>query len=166
MRLITIVTDKEIIGKNIKFKGKYSKRTAVRAIIFNSDGKIALLNAKKYGFHKLPGGGIESDEDAKKALERELKEELGCKAEITKEVGKIIEIKNKYGQEQVSYCYVGKVSNKGKSNLTKMEKEELGVKIEWVTVKEAIKLFEKDDPEDYTAKFIRYRDLIFLEEIK
>jgi len=47
-----------------------------------------------------------------------------------------------------------------------MEKEELGVKIEWVTVKEAIKLFEKDDPEDYTAKFIRYRDLIFLEEIK
>jgi len=103
MRLITIVTDKEIIGKNIKFKGKYSKRTAVRAIIFNSDGKIALLNAKKYGFHKLPGGGIESDEDAKKALERELKEELGCKAEITKEVGKIIEIKNKYGQEQVSY---------------------------------------------------------------
>lgn len=166
MKLIATVTDRKVIGKDFEFKGEYSKRKAARAIVFNSDGKIALLNAKKYGFHKLPGGGIEGNEDIKEALERELKEELGCKAQITKEVGKIIEIKNKYGQEQLSYCYAAKVLSKGKSNLTRLEKEKLGVEIEWVTVKEAIRLFKKDNPKDYTARFIRYRDLMLLEGLK
>jgi ADP-ribose pyrophosphatase YjhB (NUDIX family) len=166
MKLIATITDKEVIGKKIEFKGEYSLRTAARAIVFNSEAKIAILNAKKYQFHKLPGGGVEGREDIKEALERELKEEIGCKVQIRKEVGEIIEIKNSYGQKQYSYCYVVKVLSKCNANLTKEEKECLGVEVKWVTVNKAIKLFEKDNPEDYTAKFIRYRDLMFLKELK
>ena len=166
MKLITTITDREINGKEVKFEGTYSLRSAVRAIVFNSNNKIAILNAKKYEFHKLPGGGIEKGENKDKALERELQEEIGCKVKIIKEVGKIIEIKNKYGQKQDSFCYITKVISRGSSNLTKEEKEDLGIEIEWFTIKEAISLFEKDNPSDYTAKFIRYRDLTFLKEAK
>lgn len=166
MKIIATITDREITGRDIKFNGKYSNRTAARAIVFNSDGKIALLNAKKYGFHKLPGGGVEGKEAINETLDRELKEELGCKVQITGEVGEIIEVKGKSGEKQTSYCYVARVLSSGKSNLTKNEKENLGVEIEWVVPEEAIRLLEKDKPEDYTAKFIRYRDLIFLKALK
>lgn len=166
MRLIATITDKEVIGKRQEFKGEYSLRTAARAIVFNSKDKIAILNAKKYKFHKLPGGGVEGKEDIKETLERELKEEIGCKVQIIKEVGKIIEIKNKYGQKQDSYCYVANVLSKCKSNLTKEEKEDLEIEVEWTKLDKAIKLFEQDNPKNYTAKFIRYRDLMFLKELK
>jgi len=165
MKLITTITDKEIIGKEVKFEGVYSNRSAVRAIVFNSENKVAILNAKKYKFHKLPGGGIEKEEDKEKALERELQEEIGCKVKVIKESGKIIEIKNKYGQKQESFCYVAKVISEGCSNLTREEKEDLDIDVGWVTINEAIKLFENDNPKDYTARFIRYRDLLFLKEI-
>ncbi len=109
MKQLVTITDKEILGKNIKFRGKYSKRIAARAIVFDTNNKIALLHATKYQFHKLPGGGVEGKENIKKALERELIEELGCRVKIIKEIGKIIEIKNRYGHKQTSYCYVAKV---------------------------------------------------------
>ncbi len=166
MKLIAKITDKEVVGEDIKFEGEYSLRTAVRAIVFNPKNKIAILNAKKYKFHKLPGGGVEKGESIKKTLERELKEEIGCKVKIIKEVGKIIEIKNKYGQKQESFCYVANILSECDFNLTKEEREDLGVEVEWFTINEAIKLFEKDSPEDYTAKFIRHRDLLFLKEFK
>lgn len=51
------------------------------------------------------------------------------------------------------------------TNLTKEEREDLGVEIFWVNLDGAIKLFKKDEPDDYTAKFIKYRDLIFLKEV-
>ena len=44
------------------------------------------------------------------------------------------------------------------------EIENLGLEIKWVTLDEAIKIFENDKPEDYTAKFIQMRDLEFLKE--
>jgi len=165
MRLIATITDKDVTGRTLEIKGKYSSRTAARAIVFDSEGKIALLNAKKFGFHKLPGGGVEKGEDIKGALERELKEEIGCKVKITKELGKTIEIKNGYMQKQESFCYVANVLSRCDSSLTKEEKEDLGAEVEWVTLDDAIKIFEKDNPKDYTAKFIRYRDLIFLREL-
>ena len=166
MELITTITDKEITGKEVKFEGVYSNRSAVRAIVFNSENKIAILHAKKYKFHKLPGGGIEKEESKEKALERELQEEIGCKVKITKEIGKITEIKNKYGQKQDSFCYVAKIISKGSLNLTKEEKDDSGIEVQWATLDNAIKIFKKDSPSDYTAKFIRYRDLIFLKELK
>jgi len=158
------ITDKEVLGKNLIFKGDYSLRTAVRAIVFNSENKVAVLHAKKYHFHKLPGGGVEEGENIKKALRRELKEELGCIVKIIGEVGKIIEIKNQYGQKQTSLCYVAKVINQTEPNLTKEEREDLEIEITWVSPEAAVKLFKKDKPSDYTAKFITKRDFILLNE--
>lgn len=164
MKLLATITDKEVFGKEIEFNGKCSLRAAARAIVLDKNKNIAILHAKNYGFHKLPGGGIEKGENKEKALERELKEEIGCRVGIVKELGKIIEIKKECGQRQTSYCYVAKISDRCDSNLTEEEKNNLGIKVIWVKLDKAIRIFEEDKPEEYTAKFIRCRDLIFLKE--
>lgn len=98
MKLLATITDKEVFGKEIKFNGKCSLRAVARAIVLDKNKNIAILHAKNYGFHKLPSGGIEKGENMEKALERELKEEIGCGVGIVKELGKIIEIKKEFGQ--------------------------------------------------------------------
>lgn len=165
MRLLAELTDKDVSKKNIEFSGEYKIRKAVRAILLNDKNEIALLYSPKYKFHKLPGGGIEPKENIKSALKREAMEETGCEIKIGKEIGEVNEIKNKYGHKQISYCYFAKI-NKFSSNLnlTKEEKDELGIELLWTSPKNAIKLLEKDNPEDYTAKFIVKRDIIFLNE--
>ena len=66
--------------------GTLNKRFAVRAVLFKGD-KIALLNVRRYRYHKLPGGGIKKKEGMKRALFREILEETGCKIKILSKVG-------------------------------------------------------------------------------
>ncbi len=110
MKLLTTITDKEATGKELPAPDRYSERKAGRAIVFNSENKIAILHATKYHFHKLPGGGLEKGENIELALERELSEEIGCEVNIGDELGSIIEVKNDYGQKQTSYCFIAEVS--------------------------------------------------------
>jgi len=127
---------------------------------------VAILHASKNGYHKIAGGGIESDEDIKIALAREIKEETGCTATIGKEVGIIIENRDDTQLFQISYCYLAKVKKYGEPEFTNSEKSE-GFKLEWMTLSNAIKTIKKEKSQRvYEAKFITVRDLTFLEEAK
>lgn len=88
----------------------FRKRGAARAVLLDQNGQVYLLNVSKHGYHKLPGGGIDEGEDIRQAMERELMEEVGCKAEILAELGTVIEYRNydDCGLEQTSYCYLAK----------------------------------------------------------
>jgi 8-oxo-dGTP diphosphatase len=164
MKPIGDISDIDVTGKNIIAPLKYNLREAVRIILYNKD-KIALLNVRKDNYHKLPGGGVEKGEDLQQSLKREVLEETGCKVEDIKELGEIVEYRNEYALKQTSYCYTGKLKGKtGKNNLTETEKK-AGFKLQWTSVKEAISLLEKENPKDYTAKFIVKRDLKILQSI-
>ncbi|HGJ67607.1 TPA: NUDIX domain-containing protein [bacterium] len=168
MKIIKIISDEDVININnaIRNDEDYTKRFASRAIVINKDNKIAIMYVKKYHNHKLPGGGIEEGEDLINALKREINEEVGCNIEITGEVGEIIEYKNEYMQKQTSYCYLGRVVGEIREvNFTDQEKES-GFSLLWIDIDIAIDLFKKDNPIDYTARFISRRDLLFLEEAK
>lgn len=41
----------------------FAVREAVRAVVFDYEGNIALLHVAKKNYYKLPGGGIEGAED-------------------------------------------------------------------------------------------------------
>lgn len=56
---------------------EYRLRKSARAILLNHEGKMAVQYVKNYGYHTLPGGGINVGESIEKALKREVKEEVG-----------------------------------------------------------------------------------------
>lgn len=165
MKTLREIHHSEIIpDTSNKSSANFRERYAARAILTDRDGRIALLYVGRYGYHKLPGGGVEDNEDVEQALERELLEEVGCQAEITGELGKIIEYRDEWDQKQTSYCYLAKqVGEAGQPDFTEKELSE-GFAIVWAeNIVDAIALFEQDVPGEYGGKFIRERDLTFLE---
>ena len=68
---------KKVIG--VKVIGKeYQIHMAVRIIVKNSKDEIIFIFAKTRDYYKLPGGGIDGDEDHQAAVAREAMEETGC----------------------------------------------------------------------------------------
>jgi 8-oxo-dGTP pyrophosphatase MutT (NUDIX family) len=139
-------------------------RYAARAVVFDNQGKVALLNVSNHYYHKLPGGGIEKGEDIAAALQRECQEEIGCSVTVTNELGFILEYRG--GLRQESYAYLASVNGMKDSPQFTLEEIESGFKGVWVNLDDAIGLLESDKPDDYTGKYIQARDLIFLREAR
>lgn len=153
-----IYSEKENLDPN-----GFKVRRAARAVVLNQQGNVALLKANAYSYHKLPGGGVEPGEDMKVALQRELLEEIGCQADITSEIGEIIEYRDKWKLRQVSHCYLAK--QVGKSQPPTFTKSELddGFEVVWTdNIQTAITLLEQDKPENYDGMFIQRRDTTLL----
>ncbi|MBP6929750.1 MAG: NUDIX domain-containing protein [Candidatus Moranbacteria bacterium] len=158
---------KEIRDKGPEADGLCTeKREAARAVAFDDEGRIPILFVGKHGYHKLPGGGIESGEDVMQALAREMKEETGCGIEVTGEIGTIVEYRTEWHIKQTSYCYLAKITSKGETAFDDGEVKD-DFKLVWMTLDEAIATLEKDTPDDhYHDLFFRKRDLTFLKEAK
>jgi len=145
---------------------KFKLRQAARAVVFDKEGKIALLFVAKKGYHKLPGGGVEDGENIEEAARRECREEIGCEIKITGEIGMTVEYRAKWGKRQESFCYLAEVvGNKNEPAFMDDEIEE-GFSVRWVKFDEAIKILEADKSSDYQGKFIKIRDLAFLREVR
>lgn len=163
MQLLKVIRNEDIGFK--KKSVKYKIRKAARAVLFDKD-KTALLFVSKHNYHKIPGGGVKSNEDIKIALSREILEETGCTTEVKEEVGVIKEYRDDFGIEQFSYCFTAEVVKiNNKQSFTKKEKDQ-GFKLVWVTLDEAIKLIKNDKPDNYEGKFIVERDIVFLEKVR
>ncbi len=167
MELIREIYDIDIDKNSERIADKfYEIRKASRAVIFNENEKIALLFVSKKHYHKLPGGGVEENESLTGTLIREVLEEVGCKISIEKELGVIVECKNKHEKIQFSYCYICKqVGDLENTSYTENEMSQ-GFELLWVKIDEAIKILENDIPLDYAGKFIRERDLTFLRYLR
>lgn len=147
----------------------FRKRGAARAVLLDDSGQVYLLNVSKHGYHKLPGGGIDEGEDIKQAMERELMEEVGCKAEILAELGTVIEYRNydDGGLQQTSYCYLAKqVGEQVSSALEEGELAEGMFEVKAKSIDGAIALLSQDKPDNLEGKFIQKRDIAFLQAAK
>jgi 8-oxo-dGTP pyrophosphatase MutT (NUDIX family) len=144
----------------------YKVRKAARAVIWNSAREVALIFVSKYNYHKLPGGGVERDEDLVAALRREVREELGGDIRVTGEVGATIEYRESTRLLQISYCFmVQLLGSVGATSLTDEEKAR-GFELEWAELNYAISALENDAPSDDVGHFIRQRDLTFLRQVR
>lgn len=167
MNHLLTLTDKDILESPTTFDGEWHVRRAARAIVLNEQSEVYLLKMSARNYHKLPGGGIDTGEAVHDALQRELFEEIGCPAEVTGEVGAIVEFRSEMGMEQHSYCYLAKQS--GPLRKTALEEDEIEDGAETIvaaTIDDAIALLEKDEPNNYDGKFIKQRDLTFLRAAK
>ena len=162
MELVLTIRDADI-GELFPPPTEYKERTAARAIVLDTEGKIALLHATNKGYHKLPGGGVEQGEDMQTALERELREEIGCAARNFRELGIIEEYRNQFPLHQFSHCYLADLQ--GEKGTPHLEPDELadGFMTEWLNLEDAVKTLENEIAiKNYEGKFIRLRDLTFI----
>jgi 8-oxo-dGTP diphosphatase len=171
MELLAELSDKDFFSVSSKelLEKACTLRRAARMILINYENQIALMHVTCDKYHKLPGGGIEGDEDIQKALIREVLEESGFVAQVLQEVGIVIEERLYPGEPtgffQISYCFFGKLVREGKQSLTKSEKER-GFKLVWVSIREGIAILEKEKPSGYSPRFINKRDVLFLKKGK
>lgn len=162
MKLLKEITDKDICGTDGISNAE--PRIAVRAILLDESGKIALLYMGKFDFYTVPGGGVENEEDLDQALKREVLEETGCKCEIVSALGCISESRILHDFTQISNYYIAKViGEKGLPQLTQEEIEEQ-TEVQWYTPKEALNIIINEKPQLYRDKYVQYRDKIILEE--
>lgn len=149
----------------------YSLREAARAVVTDAEGKIALLHVTRARYYKLPGGGIENDEEPTETLARELQEEIGCNVEVVEGLGTVQEFRYYWNMNQLSYCYLARVvGNKGTPDFTEQERSE-GFEIVWAkNINEAIYLLESSattaDPKALNITFMRLRDVAIAEKAK
>lgn len=170
MILIDKITDKDLNEKSIEMTNP-RMRYGARGIVIRNDGKIAVFNKSKKNEYKLPGGGIEENENPKDAFKREVLEETGCTVEIIEELGTIEEYKSQDNFKQISFVFVGKVIEDTKSlHLTQKEQEE-GAVLTWKYPFEALtliansynKLVASKYESVYHTKFVVLRDRKILE---
>jgi len=145
----------------------YKIREAARAIVLDRENKVALLHVGKYNYYKLPGGGIDDGEGPLDALQRECLEEIGCTVEILQEIGKVVEHRKMYQIEQISYCYLARVSGeKGEPIFTNKELSE-GFSQMWVPYHEAVQLVSDNQALGIEGKeYIVPRDTILIEAVR
>jgi len=170
MNIICKITDNDI-GENYIEIENPKIRLGARGIVIRDDGKIAIFNKANKNEYKLPGGGIENDEEPEEAFKREVLEETGCVAEIIEKLGITEEYKCQSNFKQISNVFYGKVIEDTKQlHVTQKEKDE-GARLLWETPKNALKLITecydklvKSDYESvYATKFVVLRDRKILE---
>ncbi len=170
MNVICKITDKDI-GCEYHELENPKIRLAARGIVIRNDGKIAVFNKSNKNEYKLPGGGMENNEEPEEAFKREALEETGCIIEIIKKIGITEEYKFQSNFKQISNVFVGKVIEDTKHlNVTKKEKDE-GAKLLWETPQKALelitdcydKLIKSDYESVYSTKFVVLRDRKILE---
>ena len=164
MKLIKILNPENASEEEV---AKFKIREAARAIVYDKDENVGILNVSKQRYHKLPGGGVEDGENIYSALKRECQEELGCVVEICGEIGQIIEYRKMFQLKQLSLCYLAKVvGEKDRPSFTPEEMED-GFQVQWLPLEKAILLLASDQPlNDEDKLYIVPRDKAFLETVK
>lgn len=157
---IAIITDKQ--------ESNLIVREASRVIMFNDENKIALTYTSKHGHHKLPGGGVEDGETWKESALREAIEETGYQIKLRENgyIGKIIEDRTENDFIQISHCSTADVIKKiSETQLTDSEIADGYIQNAlWVTLQEAIELFNKDNPKTNLGRHMHARDKKFIEQ--
>ncbi len=165
--LLTIHQNEFEVKQTETNNSDYRTREAARAVLLSDSGQIFLMNVRLHGYHKLPGGGIDEGESIEEALARELMEEVGCKARLVSEIGKIVEYRDYEKLKQTSYCFIAKQADEQQySNLEEGELAEGMIEVKARSVEEAIALLKNDNPDNLEGKFIQRRDVAFLEKAK
>jgi ADP-ribose pyrophosphatase YjhB (NUDIX family) len=171
MSYLCTITDEDVF-KIPKFRkpDTFKKRITVKAIVRNSEGQFALVTNDVHGIYLLPGGGTETN-NLEDEISRECKEEIGYSIELSGEVGKTHEFRNRNAKEYFTTCYIAEVKNKLTEDMRTAEEQKNDLRVEWLDEDDVIRIFTKQkeavrkgEVEFYNTAFNILRDGIFIEK--
>ncbi len=138
-----ILKDKDVfLNPEHETPEKFEDRQTVKIIIKNDKGEVAFVTNPIHKFFILPGGGAESD-DLKKEAEREALEEVNYHIDITREIGKIEEFRNRNAKHYITTCFLAKAIKEGEEDLRTDGEKENGLETKWLSVEEAKSVLDK-----------------------
>lgn len=149
----------------------------VRGIILNDEGQILLLHSKKHNGYSIPGGTVESGENIKDTVIREVLEETGASIIPIKVVGKYYHTSKNFNydgvtfdSERVEYFYFCKFKGFINHNLgLKGEFDAGDVRVEFLDFEDAVtsRLLKRDKSmiERAVNEFLLYKADKFNEPI-
>lgn len=161
-KLIGTLTDKNVLGTD-GLSTKEPRRTS-RAILINEENKYAVMYARKFNLHSLPGGGIDNGENEHSALIREVFEETGCVCDSVEPLGIVSE--NRFHADFTSLSYYFVVHTKTKQTVLHLTDSEIenGTILKWCSFDELYSLIKDVVHETSQRKFLQARDLLALNE--
>jgi 8-oxo-dGTP pyrophosphatase MutT (NUDIX family) len=168
MKIIRTTTEKDFGRQEAPLeRPKYRIRKGASAVLLDDESRVALMHVASDNYYKLPGGGLDSGEDAPAALKRELLEEVGASSiEIISEIGQIDEYRGEWGMKGEHYCFLAKLDGPVVDPSRTEEEVDEGYETVWAKdIEEAIKLVESGTPKQYGHDFERLRELTFLQEV-
>ncbi|MFA5000748.1 MAG: NUDIX hydrolase [Candidatus Paceibacterota bacterium] len=150
----------------------FSDRLTGKAVVFDDEGKVALVGNKVNSFYLLPGGGIDENESIENGIKRECLEEVGCLVDLLDMVGVIEDFRDRDKTHCINHCYTARlIGGKGELKLTEEEKKN-GLHVIWIPLDEAISILEKEveqlkrgEVTFYNTSFNILRDDLFLKEV-
>lgn len=172
MNLLLTIEERDIDPKAVVGdRESHRHREAARAVVLDDEGRVALIYAKNHGYYKLPGGGIEQGEDMHIALEREIMEESGCEADVTDEIGKVVEWRDYVSLLQTSYAFLARLKREHGTTDHQADEKEAGFEPMWADdLDAAIDLVGNPSPtggrNEIEIEFMTRRDTAILKAAK
>lgn len=123
-------------------------RQIVRAIVFDKDGYFYFVQTErdddfgKATSIETAGGGVESGENLREAIARELKEELGAEVEVLCEIGMVDDYYNLIHRHNINHYYLCRAISFGDRHLTKDEIERFHLSILKLSYENAVREYE------------------------
>ncbi len=141
-------------------------RNAVRAVLFDNQNKVAVLEVNGDGgiYYKIPGGTIEQGETEIQAYDREMQEEAGCKVKIIKELGTHEFIVKKRNKQYKSKVFLAKVSGEKLQPKFDDWENKRGFKLLWLDKSDALQKVSNIKTTNNYEIIIQKRDGDFLKK--
>ena len=127
-------------------------------LLLEKEDKILLMKRKNTGYedgkYSLPGGHVESNEEIRKALIREAKEEIGVKIDLQDiELYKVLNRKVSKEQDYIDFIFK---ANHWTGSITNEEKEKCE-EIKWVDINKI-----PENTLNFIPKMLKEKDSIYL----
>ena len=137
-------------------------KPSARTVIFDDNNLFAIIDVRNGEYFKIPGGGIEEGETPFQAAIREALEESGCEIKIIQKIGENKIVDESKNTIYHSICYLAKkIQTIGFPSFDNWEKFNQ-MRVIWVDINQAIKLFRSATPKDSISSQINQRDLNFV----
>jgi len=160
MEYLKTITDENIF-ENPEFEKPdiFEKRTTVKAVVINDEGKFGFVTNPVHGFYLLAGGGAESD-DLEKEIGRECDEEINFEVEVLEEIGRVHEYRNRNAKEYETVCFAVKTIKELPEDTRTEDEKKNGLQVVWFDKNEAISVL-KEQIEEVKKGEVRFYNTAF-----